>query len=185
MSVFANVSPNLLSAPAVKDDPRWYAVYTYPRHEKTVAQQLESKFVETFLPTLASHSRWKDRRVVVTRPLFPGYVFTRINLSERSKIVSIPSVIRILAAFNGKPAAIPDAEIDTVRLCVTSGVALEAHPFIEVGQRVRVRSGPFEGVTGIVVNQTNGYKVVISIGLINQSIALEIDFDQLERTHSA
>ncbi len=174
---------NLSSAPAIPIVPCWYAVYTYPRHERSVTDQLESKSVEAFLPTFTSQSRWKDRRVEIARPLFPGYVFTRIGLGERVKVVSIPSVIRILS-FNGKPAAIPDQEIETIRLCVTGGASLEPCPFFEAGERVRVRSGTFAGAEGIMIHQKNSCKVVISIGLIQQSVALEIDSGQLERVGS-
>ncbi len=184
MSLATSYSPDQLAAQAVPDARRWYAVYTYPRHEKVVAEQLAYKAVESFLPTFATRSQWKDRRVNIVRPLFPGYVFTRITLGERLKVVSMPNVIRILS-HNGMPAAIPDQEIETVRLCVAAGAELSPHAFLEVGERVRVRSGTFEGVEGVVINRRNKCKVIISIGLIQQAVALEIDFDQLERVPAA
>jgi len=184
MSLVENRLPDVMTAPIATNAPRWYAVYTYPRHEKAVAEQLETKFVETFLPTFASRSRWKDRNVEISRPLFPGYVFTRICLGDRTKVVSIPSVVRILS-FNGRPAEISDQEIESIRLCVRGGAALEAHPFPEVGERVRVCSGAFEGVEGIVVNQKDKCKVIVSIKLIHQAMALEIDSEHLEPLHSA
>src|ERR1700760_4484365 len=99
---------------------RWYAFATQPRHEKVVAQQLESKSIESFLPLLKATSVWKDRRVVIQRPLFPGYVFTRLDAKDRNHVLRVPSVVRILS-FGGTPAAIDDAEIDAVRLCLTCG----------------------------------------------------------------
>lgn len=179
MSLVGNNLLELSSPPTNPVAPCWYAVYTYPRHERSVADQLDSKSVEAFLPTFTHQSRWKDRRVELARPLFPGYVFTRIGLGERLKIVSVPSVIRILS-FNGRLASISDQEIETIRLCVTRGAALEPHPFFEVGERVRVHSGAFAGAEGIVIHQKNRCKVLISIGLIQQSVALEIDSSQLE-----
>jgi transcription antitermination factor NusG len=184
MSFAANSLPNLVTAPVIADAPRWYAVYTYPRHEKAVAEQLESKAVETFLPIFASRSRWKDRSVEISRPLFPGYVFTRIRMEDRTKVVGIPSVVRILS-FNGRPAEISAQEIESVRLCLGGGAALEAHSVPEVGERVRVCSGAFEGVEGIVANRTNRCKVIISISLIHQAVALEIDSKHLEVVESS
>ena len=167
---------------AAVDGARWYAVYTYPRHEKVVATQLEQKAVEIFLPTFCVMSRWKDRRARVACPLFPGYLFTRIDLRDRIRIVSTPSVIRIVS-FNGAPAPISDQEIDAVRVCLAGG-NIQPHPFIAVGERVRVRSGPFEGVSGVVIRRTNQCKLVVSIGLIHQSFALEISPEDLDKVPS-
>jgi transcription antitermination factor NusG len=183
MSIAPIRLPEVAAAPAIPDTRHWYAVYTYPQHEKAVAEQLETKSVEAFLPTLPSRRQWKDRSVEIARPLFPGYVFTRIALKERVKVVTIPSVVRILS-FNGQPAEISDQEIESVRLCVGGGVALESHPFPEVGERVRVISGAFEGVGGIVVDRKSKWKIVVSINLIHQAVALEIDSGHLELLQS-
>jgi len=179
MSVAAFRLPEVNSVPVRMAAPRWYAVYTYPRHEKSVADQLKTKFVEAFLPTYTSRSRWKDRSVEISKPLFPGYVFTRINLEDRIKVVTVPSVVRILS-FNGRPAEVSDQEIESIRLCLEGGAKLEAHPFPEMGECVRVCTGAFEGVEGVVVNSKNKCKVIISISLIHQSVALEIDAKHLE-----
>lgn len=184
MSFAVNPLPEVLTVPVAAETPRWYAVYTYPRHEKAVAEQLEAKCVEAFLPIFARRSRWKDRNVELSLPLFPGYVFTRITMGDRTKIVSTPSVVRILS-FNGRPAEIPDQEIESVRLCVGGGATLEVHPIPEVGELVRVCSGVFEGVEGIVLNRKNKCKVIISISLIHQAVALEIDSKDLEPVRSA
>ena len=161
------------------DLPRWYAAYTYPRHEKVIAEQLESKGVESFLPTSTVASRWKDRTVQIHLPLFPSYVFARVELARRVAVLTIPGVIRILSA-NGAPIAIPDSEIDAVRRCVGEGAKLEAHSFLVNGMRVRVRSGPFSGLEGIVTQDHGKYKVVVSITAIHQSVALELDRECLE-----
>jgi len=164
---------------AIGVGPRWYAVYTYPRHEKVVATQLQQKAVEIFLPTFSVMSRWKDRRVRVTNPVFPSYLFTRIDLRDRISVVSTPSVIRIVS-FNGVPTPIPDGEIGAVRACLAGG-NIAPHPFIVVGERVRVRSGPFKGVSGIVIRRTNHCKLVVSIGIIHRSFALEISPEDLDK----
>lgn len=176
-------SSTTISCAASVEQPRWFAVYTHPRHEKAVSDQLEKRGVEAFLPTFTSESQWKDRRVKITQPLFPGYVFARIRMEEKIRVVSSPSVIRIVS-FNGMPAAISEREIESVRLCSERGALLEVCPFLEVGERVRVRAGAFEGVEGFVVNRKNGCKLVISIGVIHQSVAIEINAEQLERLSS-
>jgi transcription antitermination factor NusG len=158
---------------------RWYAAYTYPRHEKSVMKHLESKSIEAFLPVFLTENRWQDRLVQIHNPLFPGYVFTRINLSERNGVLAIPGVIRMLS-FNGAPAPIDDSEIEAVRFCMERGAALTPYPFIEVGDRVRVRSGVLEGLEGVVSRCKNERRLIVPISLINQSVAVEIDVQLLE-----
>ena len=157
---------------------RWYAAYTYPRHEKAVLKQLESKSIEAFLPVFLTENRWKDRRVQIQNPLFPGYVFTRINLSERSRVLAIPGVIRMLS-FNGIPAPIDDSEIEAVRLCIERGATLEPYPFLEVGDRVRVRSGVLEGLEGLISRCKDERRLIVPISLINQSVLLRLMFNFL------
>jgi transcription antitermination factor NusG len=178
----ANVCCMLSDAPmaTAAHDRRWYVAYTYPRHERSVADQLARKSVESFLPSLTRTSRWKDRQVKIDTPLFPGYIFARISVDERLKVLSISSVIRILA-FNEVPVPVGDAEIDAIRLCLTRGGKLSAHHFVAVGERVRVREGIFEGLEGFVVRHRNGCKLVVTVALIHQSAALEIEEEFLER----
>jgi len=159
--------------------PRWYVAYTYPRHEKAVADQVQLRSVETFLPTYTLKSQWKDRRVQLELPLFAGYVFTRMTVRERVKVLSVPSVIRILS-YRGMPAPIGDAEIEALRMCVANGAKLEPHPYVAVGDRVRVRDGAFEGLEGIVVRKSNHCKLVVSLSLIHQSVSLEVEPNYLE-----
>ena len=157
----------------------WYAVTTKPRHEKVVAEQLQSKSIESFLPIVSTPSRWKDRKVVLERPIFPGYVFTRIDLRDRTGIYSVPGVLRMLC-FNGKPAEIEDAEIEAVRLCLARGSKPEPHPFLQSGERVRVKSGALAGLEGVVTRLKSECRIVVSITSIYQSVAVEIDANLLE-----
>lgn len=161
------------------DDQRWYVAYTYPRHEKSVADQLAHKGVESFLPTFTKMSRWKDRSVKIEQPLFPGYLFTRISASERLKVVSVSSVIRILS-FNEIPVPINDADIETLMLCVRRGGSLQPHHFTAIGERVRVKEGIFDGLEGFVVRHHNGCSLVVTVALIQQSVSLEIEESYLE-----
>ncbi len=166
-------------SPILNDHLCWYALYTYPRHEKAVAEQLESKAVEAFLPTFTTESRWKDRRVRIQTPVFAGYVFARISPGQRSKVLNAPGVIRMLS-FNGAPAPIDDSEIEAVKLCLERGAALKPCPFLEVGDRVRVRSGILEGLEGLISRCKNDRRLIVPITLINQSVAIEIDVQLLE-----
>lgn len=163
----------------VSTERNWFAAYTQPRHEKAVAQQLEMKGIEVFCPTFRVESRWKDRRVHLQAPLFPGYVFTKICQPQRSLVLSAPGVIRILSA-NGRPVPIPEAEIEAVRLCTAGVTQLERHPIVEGGMRVRVRSGPFFGLEGMVLRHNKTCKVLVSIAAIQQGVAVELDCDCLE-----
>jgi transcription antitermination factor NusG len=183
LSSQVEVAPSVVLPSVFREIAAWYAVYTYPRHEKTVTEQLEWKSVEVFLPTFGAERAWKDRKARLQLPLFPGYVFTRIPLSERVKVLATPGVVRILS-FNGMPAAIADSEIEAVRICLERGGTLEKHPFLKVGERVRVLKGAFEGLEGIVTRHKNGCKLVVSIDLIRQSVALEIGPELLEPLRS-
>ena len=165
-------------------DSHWFAVYTYSRHEKAVKDYLDTKTVEVFLPTVIVESRWKDRNMQLQLPAFPGYVFVRIAPHERVKVLSAPGVVRILS-FNGSPAPIHDAEIDALRLCLERNGTLRPHPFLEVGERVRVRAGSLQGLEGLVTRKKGACRLVLSIALIHQSVAVEIDAALLETLRPA
>lgn len=176
--------PSLPSANSLGiHEPHWFATYTYPRHEQAVADVLTRKGVEIFLPTVQKISQWKDRRVKLQVPLFPGYVFTRMCVDERVKVLSVPSVIRILSS-RGIPVPVSEDEINAVRFCAQRGAKLQNHCFLTAGDRVQVKRGLFEGLEGIVARHNNGCRLIVSISLIHQSVALEIDADLLERMTS-
>jgi transcriptional antiterminator NusG len=159
--------------------PRWYAIATKPRHEKVVNEQLQLGSIDCFLPVIKTISRWKDRRVAIERPIFPGYVFTRIDLLERTRLYTVPGILRIVS-FNGKPAPIDDSEIEGVRLCLTRGRSPTPYPFPALGDRVCVVSGALQGLRGVVVRNKKQYRIVVSVHLIHQSVSVEIDANLLE-----
>jgi transcription antitermination factor NusG len=160
-------------------EPRWYAIYTSANREKRVADQLSLRTVEHFLPLYESLRRWKDRRVTLKRPLFPGYVFVRLALRDKLNVVQIPGVAR-LVGFDGTPAALPDAEIEALRTSLARGVVAEPHPFLTVGRRVRVKAGPLAGMNGILIQRKGKFRVVISVELIQRSVAVQMDEPDLE-----
>jgi transcription antitermination factor NusG len=123
--------------------------------------------------------RWKDRRVQLQLPLFPGYVFVHFALRDRLQVLQIPGVAK-LVSFNGTPAALPQEEIEALRASLESGVRAEPHPYLTGGRRVRVKSGPLQGMQGVLVRRKNRSRFVISLDLIMRSVAVEVDALELE-----
>lgn len=165
-------------------DLHWYAVQTCANHEKRVRQQLDLRVVETYLPVYESVRHWKDRRVRLELPLFPGYLFVRLALSERLQVLRTPSVVRIVE-FGGKAVALPDTEIETLRRGLTRELGVEPYPYLKVGRRVRVTTGPLQGFEGILIRKKNRSRFVISLDLIMRSVAVEIDVTELEPVHGS
>jgi transcription antitermination factor NusG len=160
-------------------DGSWYAVTTCSRHEKIVADQIERRSLECFLPLYRCVRRWKDRRKELRLALFPGYVFVRMALEDKLKVLQLPGVVR-LVSFDGKPAVLPDAEIEALQTRLSSDIRVEPHPYLKTGRRVRVRTGAMEGLEGIVVRRKERCRVVFSIDMIMRSVAVEVDEADLE-----
>jgi transcription antitermination factor NusG len=158
---------------------RWYAAYTCANHEKRVAEQLDVREVEHFLPLYSSVRRWKDRRVTLDLPLFPGYVFVRMALQERLRVLQIPGVAR-LVGFGGIETALPEEEMQALRTSLATGTRVEPHAFLTMGQRVRVRDGPLAGLQGILLRRKNRARLVLSIELIQRAMMVDIDEENLE-----
>ena len=158
---------------------RWYAAYICANHEKRVRGQLEQRSVESFLPVYETVRRWKDRRMHLQLPLFPGYVFVRLALSDRLRVLQVPGVVR-LVGFNGQPSALPDEEIEALKKGLACGVHAEPHPFLTAGRRVRIKTGPLARLQGILVRRKNKVRFVVSVELIMWSMAIEIDEADLE-----
>jgi transcription antitermination factor NusG len=166
--------------PAEIPGPHWYAAYTMANHEKHVTAQFAERSVEHFLPLYESVRGWKDRRVKLQLPLFPGYVFVRLALRDRLQVLQVPSVVR-LVGFHGHPAVLPDKEIEALRISVAMQLRAEPHPYLTVGRRVRIKSGPLAGVEGILIRKKNAVRVVLSLDFILRSAAVEVDASDIER----
>ncbi|HSB76578.1 MAG TPA: UpxY family transcription antiterminator [Terriglobales bacterium] len=167
----------LPEAPGVQ--AQWFAAYTRSRHEKVVAEALQKRTVEHFLPLYETVRTWKNGRFKVQLPLFPGYLFVHIALRDRLNVLQVPGVVR-LVGFNGAPAPLPQAEVEIIRNALLKGIEAEPHPYLRVGQRVRITSGPMEGLQGILLRRRGRPRVVVSVDLIMRSVALDIDAAQLE-----
>jgi transcription antitermination factor NusG len=169
----------LTETPFAMRQPQWYAVYTCANHEKRVAAELQARAVENFLPLYPSVRRWKDRRVRLDLPLFPGYVFVRLALCDRMRVVQVPSVVR-LVGFGGLPAVLPETDMEIMRAGFSHGPRAEPHPFLTVGRRVRIVDGPFAGLQGILTQKKTGLRVVVSLELIQRSVAVDVDAEDVE-----
>jgi transcription antitermination factor NusG len=160
--------------------PKWFAVFTSPRHEKRVEHHFSLRDIEHYLPLYRSPRKWRNGlNVVLDLPLFPGYIFVRIKRAERVRVLQVPGVLAVVGGPAGEMAPLPEAEIDALR----SGLHLrlaEPHPLLTVGQRARIRSGAFAGLEGVVVRKKNSLRVVLTMDLIMQSVALEVDGEELE-----
>lgn len=153
---------------------RWYAVYTCANREKRVANQFAGRGVEHFLPQYESVRRWKDRKVRLHLPLFPGYLFVHLEVQERLHVLQVPGVVRLVGS-NGSPTPLPEEDMNRVREFLGQGWRAEPHPYLVVGRRARVVRGPLAGMEGIVVRRKNRSRLVVSFDLIQRSLAIEID----------
>jgi transcription antitermination factor NusG len=159
--------------------PRWYAAYTRANHEQRVADQLEQRGVDNFLPQYEAARKWKDRKVRLHLPLFPGYVFVHLALQNRLQVLQVPGVAW-LVSFAGRPVPVPEEEFERIRGFLKRGFRAEPHPYLKTGRRVRVCSGPFEGMEGIVVRRKNSNRLVISLELIQRAMAVDVEEACLE-----
>lgn len=173
------ISPNtaaqqVQTVPPIAEPSHWYALYTCPRHEKYVAEQIERRRISCFVPLYRSIRKWKDRRKELQLALFPGYVFVRMTLEKRVQVLQVPGAVR-LVGFNGRPASLPEEEIEVLRSRLTGALRMEPHPYLRAGRRVRVCSGPMEGLEGIILRRKDRCRIVFSVDLIQRSVAVEVD----------
>jgi transcription antitermination factor NusG len=152
----------------------WFALQIRSRWEGTTAGLLRGKGLETFLPTYTTKRKWSDRFKVVEAPLFPGYVFCRFDVHDRLPVLITPGVISVVG--RGKtPIAVDEKEIVSIQAAIGSGIQLEPWPYVEIGERVRVKDDVLDGMEGILTNFKGSDRVVISVTLLRRSVALEID----------
>jgi transcription antitermination factor NusG len=160
--------------------PGWFAIHTKHQHEKLAAGSLAYKGFEVFLPLFTAVRRWSDRTKELTLPLFPCYLFLRGDLEPRLSILTTPGV-QGLVGFAGVAAVIPDVEIEALRRALTRGTRVEPHPFLKCGDWVRVKSGPLEGLEGVLVRHKSQFRLVLSVELVQKSVAVEVDAWAVER----
>jgi transcription antitermination factor NusG len=164
---------------AVGRSAEWFAAYTTPRHEKHVSELLAERQIETFLPLYRTARQWKKSTpVVLELPLFPTYVFVHIDRQSRGAVLNLPGVLSIVGSSK-EPWPLPDFDIEVLRRGMQAH-KVEPHPYLKIGERVRVKAGMMAGVEGILVRKKNEFRVVLSLDAIMQSVAVEVDADDLE-----
>ncbi len=160
-------------------DIRWLAYYTTPRHEKAVAKHFECRSVDYFLPLVRHSRRWRNGvRAQVEQPLFPGYVFARLEPKLYFQVLSVPGVLSVVGPGR-KPAVLEDGEIESLRAGLIERNS-RPHPFLAIGQKARITSGAFAGKTGILVKELTDLRVVLTVEAIMKSFSVEVDAGELE-----
>jgi transcription antitermination factor NusG len=155
-------------------DPSWYAIWTRSRHEQVVREQIERRQIDTFLPTITRWSRWKDRKKKVDWPLFPGYCFARFTPEDSLAVLRCTGVVNIVS-FDGRPAPIPEHEIEGIRRLVESDLQYDPCPLIHEGTLVEVKHGALTGVIGRLVRKGTRARLVLAVDLIGQGVSVEVD----------
>ena len=162
--------------------PHWYALYTLPRHEKSIADHLTRQGIETYLPLYTLARKWNHRLVQLELPLFPGYVLVNILITEKVRVLSHPGVIR-LVGFNGTAIALPDGEVERLKSLLSVWKA-EPYPFLTAGKQIRVKSGPFANLEGQIIRRKGKMRLIVSLQLIQQAIVLEMDAAEAQLANS-
>lgn len=172
----ASLNPMIATAAR---DRSWYAVFAVPQNEQSIVRRLDLREIESFLPTYEIARRWKNRqRVKIALPLFPRYLFVHIDRRERIKVLQCPGVLQIVGNSRG-PIPLPDSEIEFLRsgFCAER---IEPYPDLVVGEGVRVKCGVMQGLQGTLVRKSSGIRFVLTLKLINQHAAIQVDAKDLE-----
>jgi transcription antitermination factor NusG len=161
------------------EQPYWYAIQTRSRHEKVVRDQLAAKSIAQLLPLWRKRSIWKDRVKIIDVPLFSGYLFGYFALQDRIAVLETIGVARIVG-INGKPVPIPDEQIAAVRTMMEHRLPCSPHPYLVEGMRVRIKCGLLAGAEGILIARKQRHRLVISLDLIQQAVAIDVDSAEVE-----
>jgi transcriptional antiterminator NusG len=164
-------------------EPEWYAVHVRSRHEAKVADRLAMKEIETFLPQVERVRKWKDRKKLIAFPLFPGYIFVHTSRQSRNllSVLKVAGVVRIICTIPGEPDPIPEDQILSLKKLVDNKGELDPYPYLNEGQRVRIITGPLQGVEGILVEKLDKHILVLSVDVLRQGVALTISASEVEK----
>lgn len=164
--------------PDAMGQTHWQVLHVRSNYEKRVAQHLNVRAIEHYLPLYRERVKWTDRIAVTERPLFTGYVFARFSTGSRINVISISGVVRSLG--DDQRSLVSSGELERIRQGLASGLLLRPHPYVTVGQRVRVRNGIFEGVEGVVAELRQQCKVIIALAAARQCFSLEMALGDIE-----
>jgi len=160
-----------------RESASWYAVQTRARNEKVISERLQEQGLTTFLPLVTEIRRWSDRKKKVELPLFSCYVFVKLVASNNDECIRVyrtNGVFRIVN-IHGKPIPIPDEQINALRAVVTEQVPWSEHPFLKIGQKVRIRSGSLDGVEGVLLSRNGDRTLIISVDAIQRSLSVRVE----------
>jgi transcriptional antiterminator NusG len=157
----------------------WFAIRVKSRRENVTAIALRGKGLEEFAPTCRARNRWSDRVKEVDVPLFPGYIFCRFDPQHRLPVMTTPGIVSIVG-LGKTPVPVDDSEIARIQSVVSSGALAYPWPFLCIGQKVTIRRGPLTGVEGFLIASKDQYRLVVSVQLLQRSVATEIDRDCVE-----
>lgn len=160
----------------------WFAIHVKSRHESQVNERLSGSGIDTFLPTIVRLNTWKDRNKLVKLPLFAGYLFVHIKRNHNTllTVLRTKGVVRILGNSSGDPEPVPEDQILFLRKLVEIKTSLDPYPYLQEGQRVRIKRGPLAGIEGILVEKSGLHKLILSVDILRQSTSLRIDVTDVE-----
>lgn len=172
-----NVSGYKPASSPEPDSFLWFAIQTYPRHEKRVACQLALKGINNYLPLFTRLNQWSDRQKKVETPLFPRYAFVHINPSAESRVhvLQIPGVVGFVGCSSKQLVPVPLEQIENIHRLLANKIALDPYPFLKIGQRVRLRGGALNGIEGILVRRNGAHRLIISVDALERSLSLCIE----------
>lgn len=159
----------------------WYAVHVKSRHEFKVHDHLSHTGLESFLPTVDRLSRWKDRKKLVSFPLFSSYLFVHIHntYEEKLTVLKKPGVVRLLGNGTGEPIPVPDEQVTSLQSLVTQKRDLDPYPYLKEGDRIRIKKGPLAGLEGILIKKADQHRLILSIDIIQKSVSVQIDASEV------
>lgn len=172
----------VLDVPPCANTQSWYAIYVKSRHEFAIRADLAQEEITAFLPTIQRRRQWKDRKKLVDFPVFPGYLFVQLEptLEAFFKVSKTRGVVRLLATERGRPTAVPDHEIDSLRILLEKGEEFDIFPHLQEGAMVRIKRGPLKGAEGTLAVKGEKYRFIVNIGILGRSVGVGIHADDVE-----
>jgi transcription antitermination factor NusG len=158
----------------------WYIYYTYPKSERIIKKEFDTSNFEVFLPLHKVQRQWSDRVKILEVPLFPNYIFIRSRKNDIYSIIKHPRIVKYVA-FEGRPARIKDEEIFLIQKLLSTGNNIKIDSSITVGDKVKIKMGPLQGFTGVLVEKKGSKRFGIKLSEFNNIISIEVELGDLER----
>ncbi|HAK89671.1 MAG TPA: antitermination protein NusG [Nitrospiraceae bacterium] len=160
----------------------WYAIHVRSRHEFKVLDRLTKAGIDAFLPAVERLSRWKDRKKLISFPLFPGYLFVHIRkmYEDMLTVLKTHGVVRFISLIPGEPEAVPDDQIISLKIVLENKETVDPYPYLKEGQKVRIRKGPLAGAHGLLVKRESQHMLVLSVDILQQGISVKVDASDVE-----